>query len=124
MSASQTANSIAKHRKVLLMQPNIRPAQWSKPEIMDTLVQHREMLRAMGVRKIGLFGSYRRGTPRADSDIDLLVVLQQPSFDGYMSVKFFLEELFQHQVDLVLEKTLKPRLRPYILAEVEYVPGL
>ena len=41
-----------------------------------------------------------------------------------MDVKFFLEDLFQCKVDLVLEKTLKPRLRPYILAEVEYAQGL
>ena len=93
-------------------------------EILDTLARHRETLRMMGVRKIGLFGSYRRGTPTADSDMDFLVTLEEPSFDGYMNVKFFLEDLFQCKVDLVLEKTLKPRLRPYILAEVEYAPGL
>jgi len=93
-------------------------------EIMGTLAQHREVLRTMGVRKLGLFGSYRRGTPSSDSDMDFLVVLERPSFDDYMAVKFFLEDLFQCKVDLVLEKTLKPRLRPYILAEVEYAPGL
>jgi hypothetical protein len=97
---------------------------WTARDILDTLAQHRETLREMGVRKIGLFGSYCRGTFTADSDMDFLVVLEQPSFDGYMDVKFFLEDLFQCRVDLVLEKTLKPRLRPYILAEVEYVPGL
>ena len=99
-------------------------SQWSGQEILDVLTQHRDELRAMGVRKIGLFGSYRRGTPNADSDVDFLVTLDQPSFDGYMDLKFFLEDLFQCKVDLVLEKTLKPRLRPYILAEVEYVQGL
>ncbi|HEC34491.1 MAG TPA: nucleotidyltransferase [Chloroflexi bacterium] len=98
--------------------------RWTRREIMDLLTQHGDELRAMGVRKIGLFGSYRRGTPTADSDIDFLVTLEEPSFDGYMDVKFFLEDLFQCKVDLVLERTVKPRLRPYILAEVEYAPGL
>lgn len=97
--------------------------RWTRGEILDRLAQHRDPLRAMGVRKIGLFGSYRRGTPTAGSDMDILVTLDQPSFDGYMDLKFFLEELFQCPVDLVLEKNLKPRLRPYILAEVEYAPG-
>jgi predicted nucleotidyltransferase len=97
---------------------------WTRQKILDLLGKHRETLQAMGVRKIGLFGSYRRGTSTAGSDMDFLVTLEAPSFDGYMDVKFFLEDLFQCQVDLVLEKTLKPRLRPYILAEVEYAAGL
>lgn len=97
---------------------------WTSQEILDVLSRHRETLREMGVRKIGLFGSYRRGTPSPESDIDFLVVLDQPSFDRYMEVKFFLEDLFQRKVDLVLEPDLRPRIRPYVLAEVEYVPGL
>ena len=98
--------------------------RWTAQSILDTLAQHRDELRGMGVRKIGLFGSYRRGTPTASSDIDFLVTLKESSFDAYMDIKFFLEDLFQCKVDLVLEKTLKPRLRPHILAEVEYAPGL
>jgi predicted nucleotidyltransferase len=101
--------------------PAVARRRWTAREI---LARQRDELRGMGVRKIGLFGSYRRGTPTDDSDMDFLVTLEQPSFDGYMDVKFFLEDLFQCKVDLVLEKTLKPRLRPYILAEVEYAPGL
>jgi len=97
---------------------------WTAREILDTLTRHRDGLRTMGVRKIGLFGSYRWGTPTSDSDMDFLVTLEEPSFDGYMDVKFFLEDLFQCKIDLVLEKTLKPRLRPHILAEVEYAPGV
>jgi len=38
---------------------------------------------------IGLFGSYRRGTFTTNSDMDFLIVLERPSFDGYMDVKFF-----------------------------------
>ncbi len=56
--------------------------------------------------------------------MDFLVVLKHSSFDAYMDTKFFLEDLFQCQVDLVLEQNVKPRLRPYILDEVIYVPGL
>jgi predicted nucleotidyltransferase len=106
------------------MQQMVETHRWTAQEIMDILAQHRETLRTMGVRKLGLFGSYRRETPTATSDIDFLVVLERPSFDGYMDLKFFLEDLFQCKVDLVLERTLKPRLRPYILAEVDYVSGL
>lgn len=56
--------------------------------------------------------------------MDFLVVLERPSFDNYMDLKFFLEDLFSCKVDLVMEDTLKPRLRPYILEEVIYAQGL
>ena len=85
---------------------------------------HRRDLRKLGVLKIGLFGSYRRGSPRAESDMDFLVVLERPSFDNYMDLKFLLEDMFSCKVDLVMEDTLKPRVRPYILDEVIYAQGL
>jgi len=93
---------------------------WTRQSILDTLAQHHAVLQGMGVQKIALFGSYIRGTATPDSDIDFLVVLDNPSFDSYMDLKFYLEDLFGHKVDLVQEKSLKPRLRPYILAEVVY----
>jgi uncharacterized protein len=92
--------------------------------IMRRLKSYQADLQRMGVRKIGLFGSYRRGTPTPESDMDFLVVLEKPSFDAYMDVKFFLEDLFECPVDLVMEETIKPRLRPFILQEVMYAQGL
>ena len=76
-----------------------------------------------GVRKIGLFGSHARGEGSRGSDIDILVEFEEPTFDRYMDLKFFLEELFGVEVDLVLVDTLKPRLKPYILKEVVYAEG-
>ena len=92
--------------------------------ILRALEEHRDELHQMGVRRIGLFGSYRQGTPSAGSDMDFLVVLEKPSFDAYMEVKFFLEDLFGCPVDLVMEETIKPRLRSSILEEVIYAQGL
>ena len=93
-------------------------------DILNALQQNRDRLHQMGVRRIGLFGSYRRGTPNPSSDIDLLVMLERPTFDDYMNVKIFLEDLFNCKVDLVLEETIKPRLRDHILEEVVYAQGL
>jgi predicted nucleotidyltransferase len=91
--------------------------------ILQTLEEHKDDLRRMGVLRIGLFGSYRRGTPRSSSDMDFVVALEKPTFDAYMDVKFYLEDLFGCPVDLVMEETIKPRLRPTILGEVVYAPG-
>jgi predicted nucleotidyltransferase len=41
-----------------------------------------------------------------------------------MDLKFFLENLFGCSVDLVIEKTIKPRLKNSILEEAIHVPGL
>ena len=45
----------------------------SKDDIFQQLQQHRDTLEGYGVRRCGLFGSFRRGEATADSDIDLLV---------------------------------------------------
>ena len=88
--------------------------------IIKTLAKNKPTLAKMGVRKVGLFGSFKRGEARRKSDIDILVVMEKPTFDSYMEVKFYLEDLFGRKVDLVMEETIKPRLRAYILNEVEY----
>jgi hypothetical protein len=46
------------------------------------------------------------------------------SFDAYMNLKAFLEQLFDCRVDLVLKDTIKPRLRERILSEALHAPGL
>jgi len=93
----------------------------SKAEIMDLLTAHREELsRRFSVRRIGLFGSHARGDARPASDVDILVEFDQPTFDHYMDLKFHLEDLLHRPVDLVLQDSLKPRLRPIIEREVVY----
>lgn len=98
--------------------------QRTAQEILDMLVQHRARLRELGVNKIGLFGSYSRGEAGPGSDMDFLVVLERLSFDGYMSVLFFLQDLFGCKVDLVPEKGIKPRLIPHVMQDVIYAEGL
>lgn len=92
--------------------------------ILRQVEQHRDQLQTLGVRTIGLFGSYIRDTSHAGSDLDFLVTLDRPSFRDYMAIKIFLEDLFGRQIDLVLEESLKPRLRTRILSEVAYASGL
>ena len=74
---------------------------FSKEFIKQTLVDNRKTLRKYGVKRIGLFGSYVRGTAIPASDIDFLVELERLTFDDYMGLTLFLEDLFQKNVDLV-----------------------
>lgn len=90
--------------------------------VLTLLRTHRAELAQMGVRSIALFGSAARGDLQPESDIDLLADLAPPyTYDRYIRVKFFLEDLFGRPVDLVMPETLKPRLRPYIEKEAIYV---
>ncbi len=81
----------------------------------DALPQIR---RRFGVRSIRLFGSVARDDARLDSDVDIAVELDGPTdFDRFMGLKAFLENALGAPVDLVTEKAIRPRLRPYIERE-------
>ena len=96
----------------------------SSDQVLRLITQHKGALKQFGVRHLGLFGSYSRGQNRTDSDLDFLVELEKKSFDSYMGLKIYLENLFERPVDLVLKDSLKPRLRENVLKEVVYAEGL
>ncbi|MFQ6088972.1 MAG: nucleotidyltransferase family protein [Candidatus Methanofastidiosia archaeon] len=81
-----------------------------------------EKIKEYGVKRIGLFGSYLRNEQKTDSDIDVLVEFEKDkkTFDNYMDLKFFLEDLFKCKVDLAVVEAIKPDLKPYILGSVKY----
>lgn len=96
----------------------------NQKEILKILEENRETIRGYGVRRLGLFGSCARDEFIEASDLDFLVEFERKSFNAYMDLKIFLEELFECPVDLVIPDTIKPRLRSTILGEVVHVPGL
>ena len=91
-----------------------------KPEqIMKILRKHSKDMNKFKVKRIGLFGSFLKGNTNNKSDIDFLVDFNQLTFDNYIELKFFLEKIFHKKIDLVLEKSLKPKLN-YIKKEAIY----
>ncbi len=80
-----------------------------------------ELADRYSVLSIGVFGSAVKGRYSKESDVDILVELNDPTFDHYMELKFRLEEILGRDVDLVLKDSLKPRLRTVIEKEVRYV---
>jgi len=93
-------------------------------EILKIIEENREKIRGFGVTSLGLFGSAARGEATDTSDLDFVVEFEKKTFDAYMDLKQFLEELFSCKVDLVLKDGIKPRLREPILKETVYAPGL
>jgi predicted nucleotidyltransferase len=47
-----------------------------------------------GIKSLELFGSLARDEARVTSDVDILVEFEEtPTFDHYMGLKFYLEDL-------------------------------
>ena len=79
-------------------------------------------IREFDVRTLSLFGFVARNEATADSALDFLVEFNgRATFDGYMGLKFFLEDLFGRSVDLATKSDLKERIRQAVLDEAVYV---
>jgi uncharacterized protein len=96
----------------------------NKEFILKCLIEEKERLAFLGVKNIGLFGSFARGDQTPLSDIDLLVEFtpEKHTFDNFMELTFLLEELLGRKVELVTTEALSPYIGPHILKEVERVP--
>lgn len=95
----------------------------TRKEIVQILQEYRDRMRALGVRRLGLFGSFVREAARPESDVDVWVEFEpgRKTFDNFMELAFLLEDLFQRPVELVTPESVSPYIRPYIESELEYV---
>lgn len=98
-------------------------AAQSKSEVIDRLRQSESAIRNLGVKRLGLFGSFVRDQATLESDVDFLVEFEpgRKSFDNFMALAFFLEDLLQRPVEIVTTESLSPYIGPQILKSVEYV---
>lgn len=72
-----------------------------------------------GVKSLELFGSFARDEAHVTSDVDILVEFEEnPTFDRYMGLKFYLEELLGTKVDLVEKAMLHPSIRSTVESEI------
>jgi predicted nucleotidyltransferase len=95
----------------------------TKRELLKIISKNKTKLDLLGVQSLAVFGSVARNEATTASDIDILVKFQgKATFDRYMDLKFFLEDLLGAHVDLVTDKAIKPKLRPIIKKEAVYVP--
>lgn len=70
-------------------------------EILKLLRVHWDVLKKYGVKKVGVFGSFARRSETKKSDIDLVVEFKKPSFDNYIDLVDYLEDLFKRKVDIL-----------------------
>jgi uncharacterized protein len=87
-------------------------------DALEVLRTHETDLRRLGVTHASVFGSVARGEGRADSDIDVLVELDDSRPIGvfeYARLWLYIGQLFNGAGDVVNLRTLKPLLRGNIL---------
>jgi predicted nucleotidyltransferase len=63
-----------------------REQKVAKDEIIQLLQAYQAQARALGVKRLGLFGSFVRGEARPDSDVDFLVEFEpgRKAFDNFI----------------------------------------
>lgn len=74
-----------------------------------------------GVEEIGVFGSFARKEDHEKSDIDIVIELNNKIPVGifdFARIKFYLEDLLDRKVDLVIKSGIKPLIRDRILSQL------
>lgn len=95
----------------------------TREQAVERLVTAEPEIRALGVRRLALFGSVTRGEARPDSDVDVLVEFfpGTKTYDHFLALSDLLEERLGRRVELVTVEALSPFLGPRILAEAQDV---
>lgn len=83
-------------------------------------------IRALGARRIGVFGSFARGDAEDDSDVDIFVEFddEKRTYDNFFALHELLEALLGRRVALVTDKALRETKAWLILPTVRYASTL
>jgi len=90
--------------------------------IISRIQKQRVNLNKLGIKRLAIFGSIARGEAHGNSDVDILIEFDGAvTLDRFMDAKFYLEELLERRVDLVLPQAIKPRMKDRIAQDLIYV---
>ena len=93
----------------------------TKTIILNFLKEHKDELEEKyGLTKIGLFGSYAKGTANEHSDIDLVIVTKKKDFFLREDLKDFLEKSFNLPVDIGYLDSFRDFYKSKIEKEIIY----
>lgn len=82
------------------------------------------ILKAYGIKRAGIFGSFTNSNQHDSSDVDVLVdTSNRISLLEFVRIKLHLEDVLGRKVDLVEYDSIKPRLKNRILSEEVRIYG-
>ena len=74
--------------------------------------------------RIGIFGSVARDEDTESSDIDILYNFKDTiGFSKFLNLQEYLVEKLVKKVDLIDERFVHPRLKPYIMNDLKIIYG-
>lgn len=82
----------------------------SREQVLEILRQARpELAREFGVQRLALFGSYARGDPGEESDVDVLVEVDPSLGLRFVDLAERIEALLGIPTDVVSRRAISPR---------------
>jgi predicted nucleotidyltransferase len=96
----------------------------TQKNILNYLSENKILFREQfHIVKIGVFGSFARNEQNPDSDVDILIELED-NVSNVFDLKWTLRELltkqFQREVDICNTKHIKPYAKEFILKDAIY----
>jgi uncharacterized protein len=84
--------------------------------------EHIDEIHRLGARHVGIFGSFARGDPAEDSDVDVYVEFDDSkrTYDNFFALHELLETSMGRRVDLVTDKSLTDTKAKIILRTIRY----
>jgi len=77
-------------------------------EVFDKLRKELSFLkREYKIKKIGVFGSFAKGKPQVESDLDIIVEFETSIGLAFMDLADYLEKLFNRKVDILTPEGIR-----------------
>jgi uncharacterized protein len=94
----------------------------NKQEIFSILDDIKDTLKSMGIKRMGLFGSFARDESTDQSDVDIIVSFLPgyKNYDTFFRLAELLEEHFDRKVELITEESVSPYIKTEIDKEIGY----
>ena len=92
----------------------------TKKKIADILLENSPYLASeYGVKRIGLFGSYAKGTATESSDIDLVVEFEHPIGFRFIEFSEYLEAILGKRVDVLTDAGIQGIRIPHVAQNIK-----
>ena len=92
--------------------------------IKKVLQEEKKEILKLGIKNIGIFGSYIRNEANDNSDVDILIDITPDSsltLFSLIDLELRISEKLNKKIDIVIKSDLKPNIGKKILSEVVYV---